>query len=54
MPFSALILFAFIAPSSAQLIGSGQSSFTENKKLEYEYNGIALTSVLFYISGSLQ
>jgi hypothetical protein len=53
-PFlSALVLLVFVTSSSAQLIGSREASFTENKRLEYEYNGIAMTGVLFYISGPI-
>ncbi len=47
------VCLAFSISTSAQIIGSKERSFTENKRLEYEYNGIPLTGVLFYISGPI-
>ncbi len=48
-----ILLFFMVITSSGRLIGSKERSFTEDKRMEYAYNDIALTNVLFYISGPI-
>ena len=48
------ILTTFIILSAnAQLIGNKEVAFTQNKKLEYEYNNFSMSDVLFFISGPI-
>ena len=42
-----------ILSANAQLIGSREKSFTQNKLAEYEYRQIALSQVQFYISSEI-
>ena len=48
-----ILLICFIATTSAQIVGSKKRSFTENKRMEYEYNGFGLNNVLFYVSSAI-
>jgi hypothetical protein len=46
-----IVLSATVA--QAQLIGSKEKAFTENKRLQYEYMGIGYSDVQFYISSAI-
>ena len=46
-------LFILIISTDAQIIGSKERSFTDSKRMEYEYQGFGLNTVLFYISSPI-
>lgn len=52
--FLILVLLTSLGFSSnAQIIGSRKAGFSENKRMEYEYNNYAMKDVLFYISTNI-
>ena len=48
-----ILTTVIILSANAQLIGNKEVAFTQNKKMEYEYNNFSMADVLFYISAPI-
>ena len=51
--FISLITLCAVLPIEAQVFGSQEKAFTENKRNQYEYMGIGFNEVQFYISSPI-